>query len=373
MSSADNSRVDQAFLGNAMAAFLQISALVVLLLWCFNIVRPFIGVVVWALIIAVALHPLHASLTVKLGGKEKLSATIFTLTGLAIILLPTIMLGESTYEGLRAVGSGLKDGTLDVPPPNASVAEWPFIGEKVYEVWSAGATNLAAAVEQYAEPLKGLAQKVAGIASGMVIGVFQFVFSMLIAGVLLLQGQGGLKASKDIMTSLVGTKNGQRFTDLTILTIRSVVKGVLGVAVIQAILAAIGLVVMDVPAAGLWAGAIMVLAIVQLPPLIILGPIAIWVFSVAEPFPATIFLIYAFIVSISDTFLKPMLLGRGVETPMLVILIGAIGGAISSGIIGLFIGAVVLSLGYELLIAWMAPEEAAAESAGDETEEAAPA
>ena len=174
MSSADNSRVDQAFLGNAMAAFLQISALVVLLLWCFNIVRPFIGIVVWALIIAVALHPLHASLTVKLGGKEKLSATIFTLTGLAIILLPTIMLGESTYEGLRAVGSGLKDGTLDVPPPNASVAEWPFIGEKVYEVWSAGATNLAAAVEQYAEPLKGLAQKVAGIASGMVIGVFQF-------------------------------------------------------------------------------------------------------------------------------------------------------------------------------------------------------
>ena len=237
------------------------------------------------------------------------------------------------------------------------MADWPLIGEQVHAAWAAGADNLASALQQYAEPLRGLAQKVAGIASSMVIGVLQFVFSILIAGVLLLQGQGGLTASKNIMTSLVGTKNGPHFTDLTILTIRSVVKGVLGVAIIQAILAAIGLLAMDVPAAGLWAGAVLVLAIVQLPPFLILLPIALWVFSVAEPVPATIFLIYSFIVSISDTFLKPMLLGRGVETPMLVILIGAIGGAITQGIIGLFIGAVVLSLGYELLVAWMAPDE----------------
>jgi predicted PurR-regulated permease PerM len=132
-----------------------------------------------------------------------------------------------------------------------------------------------------------------------------------------------------------------------------VAKGVLGIALIQAILSAIGLLVAGVPAAGLWAGVVLVLAIVQLPPLIVLGPIAIWYFSVAEPVPAVIFLVYATIVSVSDTFLKPFLLGRGVETPMLVILMGAIGGAIAKGIIGLFIGAVILALAYELLIAWM--------------------
>jgi len=99
------------------------------------------------------------------------------------------------------------------------------------------------------------------------------------------------------------------------------------------------------------------LAIMQLPPIIVLGPIAFWVFSVAEPMPATIFAVYAFIVSASDGFLKPMFLGRGMEIPMLVILLGAIGGMIMSGIVGLFIGAIVLALGYEILVAWMDTDE----------------
>ena len=150
---------------------------------------------------------------------------------------------------------------------------------------------------------------------------------------------------------------GHSLTDLSIVTVRSVVKGVLGVALIQAGLAAIGLVMMDIPAAGLWAGAVLVLAIVQLPPILILGPIAIWVFSVAEAVPATIFLIYSIIVSFADAVLKPMLLGRGVEVPMLVILLGAIGGAITQGIIGLFIGSVVLAVGYQIFESWVAPDE----------------
>ena len=110
-------------------------------------------------------------------------------------------------------------------------------------------------------------------------------------------------------------------------------------------------------AAGLWAGAVLVLAIIQLPPLIVLGPIAIWFYSVAEPLPATVFLVYAIVVSFSDVFLKPLLLGRGVEIPMLVILIGAIGGAITYGILGLFEGAVVLALGYKIFMAWITPKD----------------
>ena len=144
---------------------------------------------------------------------------------------------------------------------------------------------------------------------------------------------------------------------MSIATIRSVVKGVLGVAFIQAVLSAIGLVLMDVPAAGVWALIILVLAIVQLPPVLILGPIAVWVFSVADTTPATIFAIYAVIVSASDSFLKPMFLGRGMDIPMLVILLGAIGGAFMSGIIGLFTGSVTLAVGYKLLVAWMVSEE----------------
>ncbi len=364
MTSADSTKVDQRFLSNAMASFLQIGALLILLVMCFNIVRPFISIVVWAMILAVAIYPLHVSLAAKLGGREKTSSVIFVLIGLAIILVPTWILGESTLSSLQSLAHNLREGTFSVPPPNPGVADWPVIGTKTYELWSTAATNIEAFLSQYQTQLRDLAQKIFGLASGTLIGVLQFVLSTIIAGALLLQSKGGYKSTREIMGSLVGTERGEKFTDTSILTIRSVVKGVLGVAVAQALLAAIGLVLIGVPAAGLWAGAVLVLAIVQLPPILVLGPIAFWVFSVAEPVPATIFLVYSIIVSISDAFLKPMLLGRGLETPMLVILIGAIGGAIAMGIVGLFIGAVILALGYELLVTWMAPDapEAKAEA-----------
>jgi predicted PurR-regulated permease PerM len=340
-----------------MASFLQIGALLVLLIWCFNIIRPFFGIVVWAIIIAVAIYPLHVSLTQKLGGREKVSSVLLVLLGLAIILVPTWILGESTLGSLKVLAGDLKEGTLTVPAPNDEVATWPVVGERIHAVWSEAATNLEATLEQYDEQLKNLGQRVVGFVTGTVIGVFQFVFSTIIAGVLLMQARGGYTATRNIAASLVGNVEGERFTNMSILTVRSVVKGVLGVAVIQSLASAVGLALIGVPAAGLWAFGVLVLAIIQLPPILILGAIAFWVFSVADTVPATIFLIYAIIVSGSDAVLKPMLLGRGVETPMLVILIGAIGGAMASGIIGLFIGAVVLALGYELLVAWMAPDE----------------
>lgn len=356
MTSADSTKVDQRFLANAMASFLQIGALLILLVMCFHIVRPFISIVVWALILAVAVYPLHVSMTARLGGRAKTSATIFVLIGLAIVLVPTFLLGESTFGGLKSLGQDLRAGTLDVPAPNPGVADWPIIGEKTFEIWSDAATNLQETARQYEEQLRALGHRVFSFATGTMIGVLQFVLSTIIAGALLMQARGGYASTREIMTSLVGTANGDRFTDMSISTIRSVVKGVLGVAVIQALAAAVGLVIAGVPAAGLWAGAVLVVAIIQLPPILVLGPIAFWYFSVAEPVPATIFLVYSIIVSLSDAALKPMLLGRGLETPMLVILIGAIGGAIAMGIVGLFIGAVILALGYELLTTWMAPD-----------------
>ena len=200
---------------------------------------------------------------------------------------------------------------------------------------------------QYAEQLRALGQRVFNFATGTIVGVLQFVLSMIIAGVLLMQSKGGYGATREIVTSLVGTRNGKRFADMSISTIRSVVKGVLGVAVIQT-LAAAGALVAGMPMPRVWADAVLVFAIVQLPPIILLGPIAVWYYSVADAVPATVFLVYRLFVSVLDGFLKPMLLGRGLETPMLVILLGAIGGAITPGIVGLFVGAVVLALGYEL-------------------------
>lgn len=363
MTSADSTRVDSRFLANAMASFIQIGAVFLLVLWCFSIVRPFFGVLIWGLIISIALYPAHITLTAKLGGREKYSAAILVLIGLAIIIIPTWGLAGSTIDGLKFVAAEVEGGSVSIPPPNDSVADWPIIGERVHEAWSNLNTNFEATMNSFGPQLQALGQRAVAAAGGIFGGVLQFIFATIIGGVLLMQAESGYGAARNIANSLVGNEGGRKLIDLSILTIRSVVKGVLGVAVIQTILSAIGLVAIGMPAAGLFAGGVLILAIVQLPPIIILGPIAFWFFSVADTLPATIFLIYAFIVSMSDAVLKPMLLGRGLDTPMLVILLGAIGGAITQGIVGLFIGAVVLALGYELFVAWMAPDADGAEAA----------
>lgn len=357
MSNATKQQVDKSFVASAMTSFIQIGAVVVLIGWCFSIIRPFLGVVVWGVIVAIAAYPLHLSLTARLGGRAKLSATVLVLAGLAIIILPAWMLTGSALDGYTVMSERIENGDVHIPPPNASVAEWPVIGSQLYALWSSTAADLAETLNRYSPQLRSIGMSAVSFGGQLMLTILQFILSMIIGGALLMSAESGYRMSRNVANRLAGHEKGSALTDLSIVTIRSVVKGVLGVAIIQAVLAAIGLVAIDVPAAGLFAGAVLVLAIVQLPPWLILLPIAIWYFSVADTVPATIFLIYAIIVSLSDAVLKPMLLGRGVDTPMLVILIGAIGGAITQGIVGLFIGAVVLAVGYELFTEWAAPDE----------------
>ena len=356
MNSSDTAAGDRNFQKNAMASFVQIAAVVILVFWCLEIVAPFISIVLWGAIIAVALHPLHVKLSGAVGGREKLSSTIFVLLGLAILLVPSYMLTDSSVSAIKTVGAQLDQGAVQISPPDASVAEWPLIGDKVYAVWSGAADNLEATINKFSDKLRELGGTVVKLAGSMAVGVLQFVLSIIIAGVFLVGAEGSYSMSQKFASSLVGDR-GKGLTDLAVETIRSVAKGVLGVAIIQALLSAIGLVAMGIPAAGIWTFIILMLAIMQLPPVLIMGPIAVWVFSTADTVPATIFAIYAIIVSGSDSFLKPLFLGRGMETPMLVILLGAIGGMILSGIVGLFIGAVVLAFGYEIMKAWMETDE----------------
>ena len=357
MSSADSTSVDQKFLANSMASFLQIAAVVLLIFTCYRIVAPFLPVVVWGVIIAVSLYPAHVSLTARLGGRAKLSSTIIALIGISIIVVPTWLLADSTIGALKYVGQTLQDGSMTIPQPNDSVADWPLVGEDIHRIWTQAATNLEETVNQFSPQIRKAGERAIGLAGHTVLTVFLFIFSIIIAAVLVNVAEDGYRVSRNFAASLVGKERGDALTNMSVQTIRSVVKGVLGVAVIQAVLAGLGMAVAGIPAAGLLAGVALVLCIVQLPLLILMGPIAFWYYSVADPTAATIFLVYAVVVGSADTFLKPMFLGRGVEVPMLVILLGAIGGAVTMGIVGLFIGSVVLALGYEILIAWMAPDE----------------
>jgi len=342
----------QRFVKNSLAAAIQIGLLFLLAAWCLDILKPFIGIIAWAAIIAVAIYPLHCKFAATLGGRQKTSAIIIVLVFLSILLVPAWTLTGSSIETAKNLSTSLEEGTLKVSPPADKVAEWPVIGKRVHKFWSEAATNLQATLQQHAGQVKAFSAWLLKTVAGTVTGILGFVASIIIAGVFLLSADKSYVATRRVGARLGGEKAAD-FTDLAVATIRSVAKGVLGVALIQSLLAAIGLVVMGVPGAGIWAAIVLVLAIMQLPPILILGPVAIWVFSTAEAVPATIFLVYCMVVSFSDGLLKPFLLGRGVDVPMLVILLGAIGGMITAGIIGLFVGAIILALGYQLLQFWL--------------------
>jgi len=333
-------------------AVIRIGLLVVIVVWCYRIVAPFVLPVLWGIIIAIAAKPAVDKLTAMLGGRPRLAASVFTLLALALLLVPTILLSGSVVEGARPLVSRLMDHSITIPPPSERVRTWPLVGERCYTFWQLASENIQDALRQIAPHLKAFGGWLLSVLAGLGMAVVQFVIAIVIAGALLTKPMAGQKMAQLISTRLVGPR-GSNLVDLAGATIRSVAQGVLGIALIQGGLAGIGMLVAGVPAAGVWALFVLFLAVVQLPTLIILGPVIVYVFSTSPTLPAVSFMIWALFVGLLDNVLKPVMLGRGLAVPMLVILLGAIGGMILEGIIGLFIGAVVLAISYTLLMAWI--------------------
>ncbi len=347
------------FTNNTIEAAVRLGLLLLLATWCFQIVTPFIVPVMWGVIIAVAIYPLFIKLKSALGGKNKLAATVYTLITLALLITPTVMISNSIIDTSSIITERYETGALKISPPNDSVKEWPVIGEKTHALWSQASVNLEDTLKKYDAETKKVGKAIVSGAAGAAGTILQFVLSIIISGILVANAAGAYDVTIKIFTRLTNESNGKIYADLSKATIRSVAQGVLGVAIIQAVFSALGMIVMDVPAWGLWTLMVLVMAIAQLPPIFVLGLVSAYVFSVADTTPAVIFLIYCIVVSSSDGFLKPLFLGRGMSTPMLVILLGAIGGMMLSGIIGLFVGAIVLALGYELFMAWLDKTEVA--------------
>ncbi len=334
----------------AIYTALRIGFIALIFYWSFLIIKPFVMLILWGIIISVTIYPLYKKLAKKLGGKEKLSAAIITLIVLSALLIPSLFFVGSAIEGMSNFANQMMRGAIEIPPPNKSVADWPVIGKPIHDTWNLASTNLMAAIEKFRPQLKELAPKVLSTASGLLATVLMFSISIVIAGALFTQAKPAEQAAKSIFATLIG-KQGENFTELSVAIIRSVVQGILGIALIQSLLGGIGIWAIGISAAGFWALIILFFAIIQLPPLLVLGPLAIYSFTITDTTPAVIFTIWSLVVSMSDAFLKPLLLGRGVDVPMLAVLLGAIGGMIMSGIIGLFVGAVVLTITYKILVA----------------------
>lgn len=330
---------------------IRLFILILIVGWCLAIMYPFVSIIIWSLILAMALHPLHKMMSAKLGGRPKLASAIIVLAVMVIIFLPIWLMIDSLIVQVKELKASFDSGMLTIPPPTEKVKDWPIIGSRLYDLWYNASVNLVQTVMKYKDQLLAVGSKIGTGILGAVGGIIQILISFIIAAILLVFGEAGEEVRK-FFRKLAGNR-GDEFADMTVKTVGSVVKGIIGVALILALLNGILFMLAGIPYAGIWTLLVFVLGVLQLPLFFITVPVIAYMFSEKELMPAIVWTVLLLIAGLSDNVLKPILLGKGAPVPMLVIFIGVIGGFIFSGFIGLFTGAIVFSLGYKLFVAWI--------------------
>ncbi len=281
------------------------------------------------------------------------------LLGVTLIIVPTAVLMSSLGDSVHQLIIDVQEGTLEIPAPREAVATWPVVGEKLYAYWSAAYTDLPALIHSLQPKIGDLAKTALGFVAGIGAGLLLFVAAFIIAGIVMAFGKSGSRACLAIFERVAGKAKGAEFTKLSTATIRAVAQGVIGVAFIQAILVGLFLLLAGVPWAGVLAMIVLVLGIAQVPALIVTLPAIayIWWKGDAGTVAAIIYSVLLFVAGMADNVLKPLMLGRGVDAPMPIILIGALGGMAAAGILGMFVGATLLALGYQIFMGWVAARD----------------
>lgn len=324
--------------------------------WSLELVLPFVPVVIWAVVLTVALYPVYGWLARRLGGRPRLAAALLAGVVLATVLGPLGMLARSLVQSVIWIAEGLQAGAIRVPPPPPWLAKLPVAGDELREAWAFASTNLDEALRRYGPallPAGGVAlSKVAAFGADML----GFVASVAISGFLFVPGPRLAAGVRRFVSRLIAPR-GAHFVDLAGATIRNVSRGVIGVALLQTLLAGVVLKVLGVPGAGLIAFAVLILCIVQIGPALALVPVIVWAWMSLPTGGALVLTVLLVPIMVMDNVLKPILMARGLTTPMLVILTGVIGGTITHGLIGLFLGPIVLAVFYELVLGWVDLEE----------------
>ena len=341
----------------AFDLILKMGTLFLVILLCFKILKPFLGMLIWGLIIAIILFPVFERLRNLLGKRNKLSSILLTVVALSILILPSIWLVNQLVEGVKFLAGNIQGGDLSIPPPTESVADWPIIGEWLYDQWLQLSENMEESLRGFMPQIIEWGEKTLGTLANTGLGVLQFAASIIIAGIFLIFFEKGSDSGRKIFQKVVGAR-GDEFLKISLQTIRNVTTGVLGVAVIQTTLMGLGLILANVPLAAVWIVLILVMTIAQLPVLLFNIPLIIYLFAFMDPLPAVLWTLYFLVMGMIDNILKPLLMGKGSDVPMLLIFLGALGGFMAFGFIGLFLGSIVLSLAYKLYLTWVNSEPA---------------
>ncbi len=342
-------------LSRALEITIHLGVVLLLVGTCLLILSPFLSTVLWALFIAISMQPLFERTAIVLGGRSKLAAVLLTALGLVLLAIPAVLLTQTVVDGVQMLVAKIKSGESIIPPPPPAVESWPVVGPQLASFWTLASTNLTDAARLLAPHLKPVAGGALSAVASAGTGILQLLLSIVLAGVMLADSQRASALGHAFATRLIGER-GPEFAALTAATVRSVAMGIVGVAVIQSVLAGFGFLVAGLPGAGLWGLVFFVSALVQIGTLILV-PVIIYMFATATTFHAVAFLLWCVFIGLVDNFLKPILMGRGgTAVPLGVVFIGSISGFMTMGLIGFFVGSVVLSIGYKLILAWLEAE-----------------
>jgi predicted PurR-regulated permease PerM len=335
----------------AVEPVLRIAALGLLLYACVILLLPFVSIIVWSVVLAVALYPVFKWISVRLGGRPRLAAALVTLLGLFVVIGPATWLTLGLIESARAIYDHFDLAKMSLPAPPAAVKTWPLVGEQLYDFWQLASTNVTSALTELAPYLQPVGTTVLSIAGGAGVGFLKFLAAIVIAGFLFPAGTHLADAARHVARRLA--TDGDSLMELATATIRNVSVGVVGISALQALLVGPALIVARVPGSSLLTSAVLILGIIQVGPAIVLLPLVIWSWFVMEPWAALLFTCYLVPVGLLDNVLRPLVMGRGLTTPMPVILLGVLGGTIAAGITGLFLGPIVLAVIWDLLVPWL--------------------
>jgi predicted PurR-regulated permease PerM len=341
----------KAHIASAREVFIRMSLLLIMGVSCFLLLRPFLDLIIAGIIIAVGIYPGYQMLTKVLRGRGKLAAVLCTVLLLVVMVLPTLLLAGTLADGVRNLADQLKAGQLKIPPAPPSLDRLPIVGKKLKDFWTLSSVDISDAASRLAPQIQDHIPALVAASVGIGGILLKFLIAILLAGFLLATSEKRIRFA-DRLFGRIFDDQGPEFEQLTARTVRSVASGVLGVAVIQSVLASLGFWIVGLPGAGLWAVLFLVASVLQVG-VVVLVPAALYAFATQSTSYAVMFLIWCILVGLTDNVLKPILLGRGSNVPMAVIFLGVLGGFITMHFIGLFVGAIVLSVGYKLLIAWL--------------------
>jgi len=328
--------------------------------WSLQVIAPFLTIVLWSAILTVALYPLFDWLAGRLR-RRRLAAVLVTLLSLSIVIGPVTWLALGLIGGVGSLARQLDAGMLSVPLPADTIKNWPLVGEQVHRLWGRAATNMKAVLVEVAPYLRPIGVRLLGIVESVGLGLLEFMVSIVVAGFLFTPAPRLLDTVRSLLRRVLSHR-GDEMVQLVGATIRNVSRGVIGIALLQSILAGAGFLAAGIPAAGVLAFLVLLLSIVQIGPGLLLVPVVIWSWTAMETMSALIFTAYMVAVGFMDNILRPILVARGLSTPMPVIMLGVVGGTLAYGIVGLFFGPIVLSVAWALMAAWVQERSATEEA-----------